>query len=170
MSDARWFDVEDDLASAIKHFGLSVRIFKEGVPPGDDLPAYKSRMALMQSMQSAYTSMERAYERILEILGEEKPTGSDYHAQLIKRVSRAFPESRPAIIEGALAEAVDETRRFRHVARKGYDGFRVENAGAAIAAADYVRAHIREAIEVFRSALEGADRERPEKDEGVAKS
>ena len=157
MSDARWFDVEDDLTSAIRHFGLSVQIFREGLPPGDDLPAYKSRMALMQSMQSAYTSMERAYERILEILGEEKPTGSDYHAQLIRRVSRAFPGNRPAIIAGALAEAVDETRRFRHVARKGYDGFRVENAGAAIEAADYVRAHIRAAIETFRASLEAGD-------------
>src|SRR5690348_13941762 len=100
MSDARWFDVEEDVKSAVGHFSKSVRIFELGGFDGSDLPAYIARMALMQSMQAGYTSLESAFERILEMIGEEKPAGANYHADLLRRVSRDIPDSRPAIIGG----------------------------------------------------------------------
>ena len=90
MSDARWLEVDDDIQSSTKHFGNAVAIFDEGVSSGDDLPSYKARMAFMQAMQTGYTSLEGAFERILEILGEEKPTsGVDYHAQIIRHIGRS---------------------------------------------------------------------------------
>jgi hypothetical protein len=80
MSDARWVDVEDDISSSVQHFSRSVEIFERNGFLGDDLSAYMARMALMQAMQSGYTSLEAGLERILEILGEEKPTGgANYH-------------------------------------------------------------------------------------------
>jgi hypothetical protein len=157
MSDARWLDVEDDLASAIKHFSRSVEIFERNGFAGDDLNAYMSRMSLMQAMQSGYTSLETALERILEILGEEKPTGTNYHADLLRRASREVAGNRPAIISGQLSEAIDEARRFRHVARKGYDSFRVEGAASAIGSAAVIRDRLAGAIKAFRQKVE--DRE-----------
>lgn len=157
MSDARWLDVEDDLASAITHFSRSVEIFERNGFAGEDLQAYMSRMSLMQAMQSGYTALETALERILEILGEEKPTGSNYHADLLRRVSREVAGNRPAILSGQLAEAVDEARRFRHVARKGYDSFRLEGAASAIRSAALIRDGIARAIDVFRREVEESD-------------
>jgi hypothetical protein len=114
-------------------------------------------MALMQSMQAGYTSLESAFERILEMIGEEKPAGANYHADLLRRVSRDIPDSRPAIIDGELAEAADEARRFRHVARKSYDGFHVEGAASAVKAAALIRDRVAMAIGVFRSKIESQD-------------
>jgi len=129
MSDARWLEVEDDIASAARHFCNAAALYDEGLSLEDDLASYKGRMAFLQAMQAGNTSLEGAFERILEILGEEKPTaGHDYHAQLVRRVGRAIADDRPAIVAGDLLGAVDEARRFRHVARKSYDDFDVAKA------------------------------------------
>jgi hypothetical protein len=154
MSDARWFDVEDDLKSAVGHFSRSVEIFERGGFAGGELPAYVARMALLQAMQSGYTSLEGALERILEILGEEKPTGANYHADLLRRISREIPGSRPAIIGRELADAVDEARRFRHVARKSYDNFHLDGAASAVKSAALIRDRITAAIDSFRRRVE----------------
>ena len=44
------------------------------------------RMAFMHAMYAGHTSMERALLRILEIQGEEAPSGRQWHADLIARV------------------------------------------------------------------------------------
>ncbi|MGN6549901.1 MAG: hypothetical protein ACTHJ3_08425 [Pararhizobium sp.] len=157
MTDARWLDVDDDLTSAIGHFGRSVEIFERGGFSGTDLQSYMARMALMQAMQSGYTSLEGAFERILELLGEEKPTGPNYHADLLRRLSREITGIRPAIIHGTLVEAIDEARRFRHVARKSYDSFHVEGAASAVRAAAVIRDQIRSAVAMFRQRIDSEE-------------
>ncbi|MGO9742072.1 MAG: hypothetical protein ACLPN5_11265 [Roseiarcus sp.] len=155
MSDARWLEVEDDVASAVRHFRNGSALYDEGLSVADDLASYKGRMAFLQAMQAAYTSLEGAFERILEILGEDKPTaGRDYHAQLVRRVGRAIPNDRPAIVTGDLLRAVDEARRFRHVARKSYDDFDVSKTAPAIAAARMLSQRLGGAIEAFRTKIE----------------
>ena len=156
MSDARWIEVFDDVAWAVEHFSRAVEIHRAGGFDGDHLDAYKSRMALMQAMQSGHTSLEAALERILDILGEEKPAGATYHADLIRRVARERPGDRPALIDAGLAAAIDETRRFRHVARKNYNQFQVKEASRAISAADVVRARLTEAIRSFQAVMDPA--------------
>lgn len=155
MSDARWIEVNADMASAAKHFARAVEIFAAGDLEGEDLASYKNRMALLQAMQSGYTSMEAGLERILAILGEEKPVDSGaYHADLVRRVSRPIPDVRPAILPPDLARAIDETRRFRHVARKSYDDFSPTRADPAVAAAGVVRDALEPAIAAFRAAMD----------------
>lgn len=155
MSDARWLEIDDDLASAVRHFRNAVAIRENGLSPGDDLPSYIARMAFMQAMQAGYTSLEGAFERILEVLGEEKPTARyDYHAQLVRRVGRNIVGDRPPILEGDLLNAVDEARKFRHVVRRSYDDFDVAKATPAIAAAKAISVGIVEAIANFRAKIE----------------
>ena len=159
MSDARWIEVFDDMKWAVEHFSRAVQIYQAGGFHGDDLDAYKARMALLQAMQSGHTSLEGGFERILEILGEEKPVSSNYHADLVRRVSRHLPGDRPAVVSGNLADAIDETRRFRHVARKNYNNFRVEEAYRAIDAAAVVRDQLIGAIQNFQQAVDLPDGE-----------
>lgn len=44
-----------------------------------DLDAYRARMALQHAMQAAHTSLEGGLKRILEILGEDPPSGPQSH-------------------------------------------------------------------------------------------
>ncbi|RBP09242.1 hypothetical protein DFR50_12279 [Roseiarcus fermentans] len=156
MTDARWLEVDDDIESSAKHFRNAAALFDEGLSAADDLPSYKGRMAFMQAMQAGYTSLEGSFERILEILGEEKPTsGGDYHAQVVRRIGRAIRDDRPAILTGTLLHAVDEARRFRHVVRKGYDDFDLAKIGAAVDAARMISTGIQDAIKRFRETMTG---------------
>lgn len=155
MSDARWIEVDSDTASAAKHFGRAAEIYAAGDLEGDDLASYKNCMALLQAMQSVYTSMKAGLERILALLGEEKPVDSgSYHADLVRRASRPIPNARPAIIPADLARAIDETHRFRHVARKSYDDFSTTRAYPSVAAAGIVRDTLEPAIAAFRAAID----------------
>ena len=83
MTDARWFEVDEDIAAAIQHFAMSADLFAAGDFDGDGIDAYRARMALMHAMQSGHTSLESALVRILDLLGEEAPSGRDWHADLI---------------------------------------------------------------------------------------
>jgi hypothetical protein len=154
MSDARWFDIEADVEAAIVHFTQARALFEAGGFTGDDLTAYRSQMALMHSMQCAYSSLEMAFERIMELVAEQKPTGVDYHAALVRRLSHPLPSKRPALLHGALVDAVDEVRRFRHVVRHAYQGFDVVRAAPAVMSGMVVTERIRQALQDFKRAID----------------
>ncbi len=54
MTDDRWIDVLADAASAARHLRNSVKLELGGFE-GDNIDAYRNRMALMHSMSSGYT-------------------------------------------------------------------------------------------------------------------
>ncbi len=95
---------------------------------------------------------------------EEVPSGRDWHADLIKRVSHGIA-GRPAILPPDLARAAGETRRFRHVAMKGYGSFEVELSRPSVLAASFVAQNIGPAISSFRAAIDPATKP-PEADAG----
>ena len=86
MSDARWIHIDADVATAAKHFTNAVELYREGGFENQDFQGYKASMALMHAMQSGHTAAEAALKRILDILGEEHPTGDDWHDVLIRRL------------------------------------------------------------------------------------
>lgn len=91
--------------------------------------------------------------RILGLLEEEPPSGSQRHADLIRRASVTVGE-RPAILVGAVAEAADETWQFRKIASRAYDNFRLSKAADALAAARLLIEELPEAIARFRQAID----------------
>ena len=153
MSDARWFEVEANMAAAANHFRRSAEIFSRGDLLGDGYEEYLARMALMHAMQSGHTSLESGLLKILAMLGEKPPVGAEWHADLIRRTSHAI-EGRPAILPPDVARAVDLTRSFRHVAMRGYENFREDLARPAIDAASYLAQHIEQAIAAFRRTID----------------
>lgn len=157
MTDARWTEVEDDLASACRHFGNAARLFDRGGFDDDDLAGYMADMALQHAMQSAHTSLEGALLRILEILGEERPIGEKWHADLVKRVARPLDIAglvRPAVLTAEVARDVDETRRFRHRAAHNYDDFRPEQAAPAIEAARRLAVSLQPCVARFKAGID----------------
>jgi len=160
MVDARWTDVEVELLASVEHFRNAIQLFEQD---GFDKPAiegYKERMAFLHAMQSGYTSLENGLLRVLSILNESHPSGDDWHADLIKRVSREIKENRPAILSADTAKLADEARRFRHVAARNYSNFRPDQAGNAIAAVRILVERIISEIDQFRTVID------PEENDG----
>lgn len=153
MSDARWFDIDADIDSAATHFTRAAELFRTHGMNGDALDAYMARMAFMHAVMTGHTSLENALNRILKLLGEEPPSGETWRADLIRRVSRAS-DARPPILDAELSRAADRTRRFRHVAARGYDSFDPEEAAPAVSAAELLAARVPDAIARLRAAID----------------
>lgn len=157
MTDARWIEVGDDIDAASLHFGNAARLFDEGGFDGDDLPVYKARMALLHAMQSGHRSLEGAPKRILDILGEEVPSGDQSHADLVRRAARAVDvpgRVRPAILTEAVARDVDESRRLRHRATHAYDSFGPALALPSIEAARRLAVSLKPYVGAFRDPID----------------
>jgi hypothetical protein len=157
MSDARWRDVQWGVASAVEHFSQALVLYDMGGFEGSSVEAYRASMAFMHSMQSAHTSLEGALLRLLDLLGEERPSGEHWHQDLIWRFCRpqSGARARPVVLSAALCEAIDETREFRNIAMRGYGGFKAQRARPAVAAARVIAAELSAAIEKFRDVIDG---------------
>jgi hypothetical protein len=153
VSDGRWSDVEMDTTAAVDHFSRAIQIYRQIGVHDDTMDGYVRRMAFMHAMLAGHTSLEKALLRILQIQGEETPSGSQWHADLIQRAGRAI-DGRPAILSAALVRATDRTRKFRHVAVRAYDTFDPDDAEPAVRAAEKVAAGFAEAIAAFRAVID----------------
>jgi len=153
MSDARWLEIEASIASAVRHFAAAAEIFDTCRSDTEGLQAYLAEMGFMHAMQAAHTSFEAALIGILNLFGEEPPSRAQWHADLIRRVSRVV-NGRPPILSDALAGAANETRQFRHVAARAYDDFDWQRAARAVGYARQLAADLPEAISRFRRAID----------------
>ncbi len=73
VSDARWLDVDDDLASAARHFAIAVQLHSKNGFDGYDIDAYRESMALQHALQSGHTAAEAALLRILQMRSACQP-------------------------------------------------------------------------------------------------
>jgi hypothetical protein len=153
MSDARWSDIDTDTTAAVTHFSRAIQIYGEAGLRDDTMDGYMRRMAFMHAMHAGHTSLERVLLRIIEMQGEEAPSGRQWHADPIKRAARATNE-RPAILPQGLVPAVDRTRRFRHFAAHAYDTFEPDDADPAVRAADRVATEFAAAIAAYRQVID----------------
>lgn len=154
MMAERWRDIADDVAGAIRHFRAAVALFRAGEHDVRTSDGYRDVMAFQRAMQSGYTSFELALRRILALLDEAPPQGPDWHAVLLRRLSRASEGDRPALLGRKLAIAADELLRFRHVAMHSYDHFDERKAALAVEAAEVFLQHVEADIATFRAAID----------------
>ena len=154
MTDARWFEVDSDVTAAIGHFEKSILLYRKGGFDEPGLGGYQAEMALMHSLQSAHTSLESALVRILEILGEETPAGHNRHVDIIRRAAASLPGKRPPILSPAIAEAVNETRKFRHRATHNYDSFEIRETSRTIEAAEMLMKGLAAEIAAFQNSID----------------
>jgi hypothetical protein len=156
MSDARWIDVDTDIASAVGHFGRAVEIYHQADFKASGLEGYKSTASFQFAIQSGYTAAEAAIRRISDILQEDQPTGQDSHKDLIVRFSRprADAYARPALFTDAIARDMLEVMRARHRARHSYDDFDVQMARPTAAAVERLIANLPVAVREFRNQID----------------
>ncbi len=114
---------------------------------------YGFEMGFMHAMQSGQTSMEAALLRILDLCGEEAPTGPRWHADLMARASGAVG-ARPAIFGAEASKAASETRQFRGIAAHAYDNFDRTRAVPAVVSAAVLASLLPAEIARFRQAVD----------------
>lgn len=153
MSDARWFEIDTAVAAAVRHFAGACGIFAKLPSATTREDRYLVEMGFMHAMQAGQTSLESALLRILDINGEEAPTGARWHADLIHRAAHPVG-SRPAILEGAVARAADETRRFRSISAHAYGTFDRRQATGAVSGAELLVSRLAADIARFRQATD----------------
>ena len=157
MIDARWADVESDVAAAALHFGNAVELHaRGGFNIDNDLERHARGYALMHAMQSGHTSAEAAMRRILDILREERPTGEDWHKAVVARLAKPLTGeyARPALLPHEVAIDLYETLGFRHRAMHSYGEFDASKATLAIAAAARLKDSLPAAVASFREAVD----------------
>ena len=156
MSDARWIDVRDDIVDAARHFENAQAIYSDGRFGDEGLAAYRDAMALMHALQAGHTSAEAALLRILRILGEEAPTGDDWHKKLVERLAKGngAAHARPAVLSPDVAVDLDETRRFRNRATRNYGHFNATRVGPSLAAAKRLATTLLADVERFKAIID----------------
>lgn len=155
MMAARWADIERDIASSRRHFGRSVALFSDLREAKPEQDSYAVTMAFLDAMQSGYASFEAAMKRLLNLLDEPLPAGSEWHEDLLLQLATAEPGSRPALIdEPALRRAAQGLLGFRHVAAHVYDDFDEDRAALAVRDAEIFLDGIGPALARFRAAID----------------
>ncbi len=81
--------------------------------------------AIALNLHSFYTGVERIFEAIARRVDYWKPTGEQWHRQLLEQMCLDIPQVRSAVISEATRTRLDEFRRFRHVVRSIY-AYRLE--------------------------------------------
>jgi len=109
---------------------LAAHGFLAATPPGK-LPAFPSGdsfqfRALGSVLHDFYVAVENIFEVIAREIDESLPSGPAWHIALLKQMTLAVPELRPAVIRKATAAKLDQYRAFRHVFRNVY-GFNLDS-------------------------------------------
>jgi hypothetical protein len=95
-----------------RHFAAASSIIKRDDFDDREESGYVNLMAFFHAMQSGHTALEEALLRVLQIIGEDEPTGQSWHAELISRCTEEA-NGRPSILSRELASAAQQTRGFR---------------------------------------------------------
>jgi hypothetical protein len=154
MMAERWSDILDEIESAKRHFNSALRIRSEAPADLATNEGYDAAMAFQHAMLAGYTSFENAIKRVLAFIGEELPIGPDWHATLLRRISKPFPDRRPALIGPQLFKAALDLMRFRHVSMHNYDGFEFERTVPTIKSAETFLALVDAEIAAFRAVID----------------
>lgn len=67
-----------------------------------------------------YSGTERLFERVATAIDSSLPTGSNWHVELLDRMSYPIPGVRPSVISDDVRQRLSDYLRFRHVFRNVY--------------------------------------------------
>ena len=84
------------------------------------LPSVHDLRAVASILSDIYEGAEKAFERIVRVMGESLPSGFDWHQKLLTQMSEPVAGQRPAVIRPETQQQLDDFRRFRHVERHRY--------------------------------------------------
>ena len=86
----------------------------------DKLDAPDQAIVVGYYLHNLYMAFEHIFERVAETFENQIGDKSQWHAQLLRRMSLDIPDLRPRLVSDEAYECLDELRRFRHVFRSAY--------------------------------------------------
>lgn len=110
------------------------------------------------TLHQLYCAVENIFRNIAELFGNHLDAQSGWHAELLDRMRLDLTPLRPAVIDDAAFEQLDEVRRFRHIFRGAYSiELDPERMALVLHKALALRQHLPRQIEGFLSFLETLD-------------
>ncbi len=88
----------------------------------EDRAVYIESLAI--NLHSFYEGIETIFEKIMDFTGEERPSGHDWHREVLERMTLPIKKLRPQVITVKTAKRLDSYRAFRHKIRHIY-GFMI---------------------------------------------
>lgn len=121
MSANRFLLLRADLDREIRQLAALVEVCRRQVErTTSHTPDDLELRGIGSLLHDFYTGSERIFERIANELDGELPHGSDWHAELLRRMSQDIPDVRPAAILDTTAAQLRPYLRFRHLFRNIY--------------------------------------------------
>ena len=78
-------------------------------------------IVLAYRLHNLYNTFENVFQNIAAVFENTLDDATRRHAQLLQRMRLDLMPMRPAVIDEAAYDALDELRRFRHLFRHAYD-------------------------------------------------
>ncbi len=94
----------------------TLKIWKQAKRATDDY--YVDATAL--NLHSFYAGIERTLELIASGVDKNKPSGANWHQELLQQMSVQIPKVRPVVLSVTVRNQLDTYRGFRHVVRNVY--------------------------------------------------
>lgn len=104
-------EIERTLKAAQKHW-------QRGLTAGVDQDAYLNSVAL--NLHAFYSGLERVFTYIADDLDGGLPSGSEWHAQLLKQMTLDLAPARPPVLRAETATGLLPYLKFRHLIRNIY--------------------------------------------------
>ena len=76
------------------------------------------------NLHSFYEGIETIFEKTMDFTGEEKPSGYEWHREVLERMTLPIKRLRPEVISVETAKKLDSYRAFRYKIRHIY-GFMI---------------------------------------------
>lgn len=89
-------------------------------PAPDPLALWQAVTAIASALEKVYSGLERCFLEIADEIDGQRPHGESWHADLIRQMRLPITGVRPALLDAATAELLDELRAFRHRERNLY--------------------------------------------------
>lgn len=84
----------------------------------DDQDLFFDAAAL--NLHDFYSGLERVFEQIASSIDRSVPDGQQWHRELLRQMTIAISQVRPAVLARETAQDLDGFLRFRHVVRNIY--------------------------------------------------
>ncbi len=94
----------------------TLNVWRKGERSADDY--YLDATAL--NLHGFYTGVEHLLELVADAVDRAKPTGANWHQELLRQMAAEIPSIRPAVLDAHTRNQLDKYRGFRHVVRNLY--------------------------------------------------
>lgn len=112
------------------------------------------------NLHGLYSGLERLFELIAVNIDGTKPSGENWHQELLSQITMDVPQVRPAVISQTSNLRLNEFRGFRHVVRNVYTvNFDPQKIKKLVAEAPGMFNMVRAELLAFADFLEQAEQE-----------